>query len=105
MGKLVRDKIPDLIRAEGRIPNVMELTNEQLRISLPLKLIEEALEFGNADTREQRLEELADCLEVIHALAKLSGVLFNDVGAFCRAKHATHGGFEGGTYLRGVHDG
>lgn len=64
-GKLVRDKIPDIIRAGGHEPRVSVLDDEAYRRALVRKLAEECQEFTDALS----LEELADVQEVVNALA------------------------------------
>jgi predicted house-cleaning noncanonical NTP pyrophosphatase (MazG superfamily) len=62
--KLVRDKIPELIRARGDFPVTHTATNEEYWQKLREKLKEEAEEFA----REPSVEELADLLEVVSAI-------------------------------------
>ena len=63
MEKLVRDQIPDIIRSEGREPQIRVAAPDELMPLLQAKLVEEAREFASTPT----LEELADVVEVIHA--------------------------------------
>ena len=49
MGKLVRDKIPDIIRASGRTVGVRRLDEPTFRMALHDKLLQEAAEL--CDTR------------------------------------------------------
>lgn len=73
-GKLVRDLIPDLIRADGREANVQHVTGPELVTAFTAKLQEEAQEAAEAvDSREKLIDELADVTEVMQALARLSG--------------------------------
>jgi predicted house-cleaning noncanonical NTP pyrophosphatase (MazG superfamily) len=65
--KLVRDKIPDLIRESGQSPKVRVAKPEELDMLLRQKIVEEAKEFLNSgDT-----EELVDIQEAIDAILKL----------------------------------
>ena len=59
--KLVRDKIPEMIRAGGEMPHVRILEDQEYHVRLEAKLDEEVTEFH----RDQNLEELADILEVV----------------------------------------
>lgn len=63
--KLVRDKIPEIIAANGETPNVRQLDDEAYLQALVSKLGEEYEEFKNAVW----LDELADIQEVVLALA------------------------------------
>jgi predicted house-cleaning noncanonical NTP pyrophosphatase (MazG superfamily) len=65
--KLVRDRIPDIIRAQGQQCATTILDDEQYRRALHAKLIEEATELAQAP-REELLTELADVREVLDAL-------------------------------------
>ena len=63
--KLVRDRIPEIIRANGEEPTTRILNNNEYLQELVKKLDEEVAEF-KADLS---LEELADIQEVVLALA------------------------------------
>ncbi|MFI8879503.1 nucleoside triphosphate pyrophosphohydrolase [Streptomyces sp. NPDC055243] len=67
-GKLVRDRIPEIIRAEGTKPITYVAGSQEYRSRLRDKLGEEVAEFLSAD-EAVALGELADVLEVVHALA------------------------------------
>lgn len=65
--KLVRDKIPDIIREQGGTPNVRVASKDELDVLLREKIVEEAQEFlFSGDS-----EELVDIQEAIDALIKL----------------------------------
>ena len=87
--KLVRDKIPDMIRAQGEMPNIRILDTEEYLCHLEAKLDEEAGEFH----REKNLEELADILEVIYALAENLGCTREALMEVYQRKHDARGGF------------
>jgi predicted house-cleaning noncanonical NTP pyrophosphatase (MazG superfamily) len=92
-GKLVRDRIPEIIRQSGGVPLVLRLDAAQYVAALRAKLVEEATEAHNAVTGEHLLEELADVLEVVLALATAAGARFDDVAELARAKREARGGF------------
>lgn len=93
MGKLVRDLVPDIIRADGRTPDTRVLDTGEYERALMDKLVEEAVELSAAD-RESRLEEAADVYEVLQALTVVMGVNLEQVKARADAKRAERGGFE-----------
>lgn len=72
-GKLVRDRIPEIIRQNGLAPEVYQASDEEYRRRLRAKLSEEVEEFLQAD-EASALDELADVLEVVLALAADLGV-------------------------------
>lgn len=78
MDELVRDRIPEIIRATGSEPDVRVLTEAELEIALREELVEEALEARSADT-EDLVEELADVPEVFDALAHVHRLNMTDV--------------------------
>jgi predicted house-cleaning noncanonical NTP pyrophosphatase (MazG superfamily) len=63
--KLVRDKIPAIIAADGKKLKTRILSDEEHLQALIKKLSEELEEFEEALS----VEELADLQEIIHALA------------------------------------
>jgi|TARA_R110002110_G_C13285984_1_gene703013 predicted house-cleaning noncanonical NTP pyrophosphatase (MazG superfamily) len=109
--KLVRDNIPEFIRKEGRIPVVEELDGKKLTSALYEKLDEEHEEFLEAcratgketskDVEAKTIEELADMIEVIFAIAKIKGTTEQGLMAVREAKRLKNGGFEKGYFLKG----
>ena len=94
--KLVRDKIPALIAAEGRKPKVRRLRGKALIRALTDKLAEEHAEFVAARGDAHRIEELADIVEVAMALAKSLGSNKAQFQRVIDAKRAARGGFAKG---------
>lgn len=56
MAQLVRDRIPELIRASGRTPVIRTLSDDEYWAALDAKLDEEVAELRAADTRDAALE-------------------------------------------------
>lgn len=98
MKKLVRDKVPDLIRASGREPEVERASGEWLRLALKDKLVEEACELRHAD---DVVEELADVLEVLDAIVERYGVDPARLEKARSDKRERAGGFREGYLLSG----
>lgn len=96
--KLVRDRIPDIIESSGKTCETCILDKEAYTASLKEKLQEEVTEYLTDDT----LEELADILEVLHALAKSHGHTFEDVEKLRMEKKLSRGGFEKRIFLKSV---
>jgi len=89
-GKLVRDKIPEIIRAEGLEPVIYAADAEEYASRLRDKLQEEVGEFIASDNDP---EELADILEVVYALAEQAGTSREQLEKLRAAKADKRGGF------------
>ncbi|ADB31598.1 conserved hypothetical protein [Kribbella flavida DSM 17836] len=99
--KLVRDRIPELIRANGEVPISHQADPSEYRQRLRDKLTEEVDEYLTA-ADEQAVEELADVLEVVYALAADLGVGKEELEKLRRAKADQRGAFNDRVVLRGV---
>lgn len=87
--KLVRDLIPD-IAPEHRYRTACP---EEMIALLKAKLLEEAEEVAAARTGKEWAAELADVLEVVHALAARNGLTPRDLETMRRSKAMARGGF------------
>ena len=97
MGKLVRDKIPEIIEASGATPLTRILETEEYLSCLEAKLDEEVQEFHES----KATEELADILEVVYALAEAHGCSREQLQQIFDAKHTARGGFKKRIYWMG----
>jgi predicted house-cleaning noncanonical NTP pyrophosphatase (MazG superfamily)/chloramphenicol 3-O-phosphotransferase len=101
--KLIRDKIPDIIRASAGIDlstRIME-QDEYLQ-RLKDKLLEESKEVIASGSEKEMREELADVLEVMLSLAKAYGMEFADIQQAAEQKRADKGGFDNKILLLGT---
>ncbi|MBQ3502150.1 MAG: nucleoside triphosphate pyrophosphohydrolase [Clostridia bacterium] len=98
--KLVRDKIIDIIRANGENPIYHTLSDEEYLAELHKKLIEEAYELIEADD----IGEFADVLEVLYTIAKHKNINMEEVEKERVKKREKRGGFEDKIYLEGVEE-
>jgi predicted house-cleaning noncanonical NTP pyrophosphatase (MazG superfamily) len=89
-GKLVRDRIPQIIRSNGQEPIVYVAGAEEYAARLREKLTEEVAEFLASDNDP---EELADILEVLFALAEQVGTDAQQLEKLRAAKAEERGGF------------
>lgn len=100
MEKLIRDKLPELVKKERNEDMDIRIASEEEIIPLlKQKIVEEANEVFNATNSVELAEELADLLEVIRALAvkqKVVEMMFLKR----ESKHAERGGFEKGIVLK-----
>ena len=99
--KLVRDNIPNIIKNKGEEPVIRILDDDEYKIELEKKLYEEYQEVIDASGAD-RLEELADMLEVIRALAKLENYDLNDIIKIADEKNTKRGAFEDKIFLEKV---
>lgn len=99
--KLVRDKIPEIIRSNGEEPEIRILSDEEYKQELEKKLLEEYHEVLDA-TGASRIEELADMLEVMISLAALEEKTLDDIIAVADKKREKRGGFKEKIYLKSV---
>jgi predicted house-cleaning noncanonical NTP pyrophosphatase (MazG superfamily) len=91
--KLVRDRIPEIIRASGTEPTTYRAGPAEFRQRLRDKLLEEVDEFLTADDGPIAVEELADILEVVYALAADLGTTKDALETTRAAKAAERGAF------------
>ncbi len=99
--KLVRDKIPEIIRANGEEPITRILNDNEYKLELERKLNEEYQEVLNASGKD-RVEELADMIEIMKYLAKLENSTLEEVIAISEEKGIKRGTFENKIFLERV---
>ena len=93
--KLVRDRIPEIIEADGKTCKTRILTDEEFLRYVDAKLDEELAEYH----KDGSIEELADLLEVIRAAAAARGSSIDEVEAIRARKAEKRGGFEKKVFL------
>ena len=96
--KLVRDKIPEIIKADGKECEIEIVSGEEKQKLLEKKLLEEVNEF----MEDKNLEELADVMEVLFGLAKNLGYTEEDLINKRNKKLEERGGFKDGVILISV---
>ncbi len=89
-GKLVRDKIPAIILADGKKPITRILDTEEYLEELDKKLNEEIAEYQ----ADKSIEEMADVLEVLFAICEARGHSVEELMEVRAAKREKRGGFE-----------
>ncbi len=97
--KLVRDRIPEVIADQGKSCRIRTLDTFALQQALRDKLVEEVDEFLVAENVAESLYELADVLEVVESLARISGMPLTELHRLQAEKHQQVGGFDRGIYL------
>lgn len=96
--KLVRDNIPNIIRAKGETPTVKILVTEEFKKQLNKKLSEEVNEYLESED----IMELADIVEVVHGILNQKSVSWRKFEKLRKAKAKKNGGFYQGIYLESV---
>jgi len=97
MGKLVRDKIPEIIRADGKVPITRILSEEEYLQELDIKLNEEVAEYQN----DKSIEEMADVLEVLYAICEARGYSIEQLMEVKKNKQDKRGGFKDRIFWEG----
>lgn len=87
--KLVRDRIPEIIKADGKTCVCETLSDEEYTRLLDQKLNEELAEYQESKS----LEELADLLEVMQAVVRARGWTLDELEQVRADKAAERGGF------------
>ena len=98
--KLVRDNIPAICKENGQTPEAKILDNIEYTSELRKKLKEEVNEY----LLSTELEELADIIEVIEALAENQGSSLEAVLDIKQAKQTKNGAFKNQVFLISVDD-
>ncbi|MFQ5833586.1 MAG: nucleoside triphosphate pyrophosphohydrolase [Candidatus Thorarchaeota archaeon] len=93
--KLVRDKIPDIIRTGGQEPTVRVAHGDELDYLMRAKVVEEAGELLSSGSSD----EIVDILEIIDALLELRSVDPSTIDDKMRRKREERGGFRRGFVL------
>lgn len=96
--KLIRDKIPEIIEQSGKKCIVEVMDNDTYIEYLDQKLNEELAEYQ----QDKSVEELADLLEVIYAVAVARGYSVEDLERIRVEKSEKRGAFEKRLLLKSV---
>ncbi|QED48077.1 nucleoside triphosphate pyrophosphohydrolase [Cytobacillus dafuensis] len=91
--KLVRDRIPEIIEKTGKKFSTKILDNTEYIKELKKKSFEELEEYVNTTNNEDAIEELADVLEIIHALADFHGASIERLEEVRKQKAEKRGSF------------
>lgn len=96
--KLVRDNIPDFIREDGETPILRVLDDGEYLDCLKEKLREETAEF----LQENTMEEFADMMEVLVAIAEAMSWPEEELRRIRRDKAERNGAFRERIFLEKV---
>ena len=102
--KLIRDKIPEIIKRAGDGCKISVLSEENYKQELLKKLVEEAQEVLEAGGDQRGLEkELADVFEVIDCTIKTFGLDREAIKKKQAEKRGKRGGFDEQIFLEYTH--
>lgn len=99
--KLVRDKIPEIIAANGEKAVIRTLGENEFAEALLQKLVEEAQEAKQAAGDELK-SEIADIYEVIDAMLATKGFSKEEITKIQNEKREKRGGFLQHLFLESV---
>ncbi|MGO4698018.1 phosphoribosyl-ATP pyrophosphohydrolase [Paenibacillus sp. 2TAB26] len=102
--KLVRDRIPEIIKQQGKTFTTRILENEEYLKELRTKLVEETNEYLEADSKTESVEELADIMELLHALAEFHDITIEKLEQIRVEKAEKRGSFKERIYLMEVEE-
>lgn len=91
--KLARDKIPEILASKNVRFRLRVLKDSEYDLALKQKLREEIEELINTQDDEHLLEEMADVLEVIHAILAHKNKSFETLEKLRCKKVSSRGGF------------
>jgi predicted house-cleaning noncanonical NTP pyrophosphatase (MazG superfamily) len=97
--KLVRDKIVEIIEADGLVAETRELSQEEVIQELKTKAIEESCELGKAEDIAEVKKEISDVLEVLRSLCEELGISMSEIEALMEKRAEARGRFKNRTYL------
>ncbi|QWH63788.1 phosphoribosyl-ATP pyrophosphohydrolase [Bacillus mycoides] len=100
----MRDKIPKIIKNNGKTPTTRILPEDEYIKELCKKTEEELTEYLETTIKEHKLEELSDILELINVLAEHEGTTLEEINNIRKKKAEERGGFSDRVLLIEVTD-
>lgn len=93
--KLVRDKIPEIIKSEGREVKAKILNDEEYKKELNKKLQEEVKEY----LEDNNAQELADIVEVVYGILNSMDITIEEFEKIRKEKAKKRGAFNKKIFL------
>ena len=100
--KLIRDKIPEIIKAKNGMPRISVLSKTDFKKALKSKMAEETKELLKAKSKSDVLNELSDIQELIMAIAENYKISMNEIEKYRKRKLQKRGGFRKKLFLEYV---
>ncbi|HDR8065490.1 phosphoribosyl-ATP pyrophosphohydrolase [Bacillus thuringiensis] len=92
------------MEANGKTPTTKILSKDEYIKEICKKTEEELTEYLEANTKEHKLEELSDLLEIINALAEHEGTTLEEINNIRKTKAEGRGDFSDRVFLIEVTD-
>lgn len=102
--KLIRDKIPEIIKKSGKSAKIHKLNKTEFKKKLAKKIFEEGKELCEAKTKIDVINELSDLLELIYVIAKENKLPLKKIEKARIEKNLKRGGFEKRLFLEYVEE-
>ena len=93
--KAIRDKIPEIIKADGSEAVIKKLSDSEFLVELEKKLSEEIKEYQES----KDVTEIVDVIEVIYRILELKGISKEELEKIRIKKLEERGGFEKNYFL------
>lgn len=97
--KLIRDRIPEIIKEAGWKPEIRTLGEKEFLNALKKKVVEEAGELIEAKDKKGISEEIADIQELLDALISEMKMTKSEIKKLQTAKREKRGGFKKRLFL------
>ena len=97
--KLIRDRIPEIIKEAGWKPIIRTLNKKEFLSAIKKKIIEEAGELNKAKDKKEIINEMSDIQELLDVLAKEIKATKTEINKFQTAKRKKRGGFKNRLFL------
>jgi predicted house-cleaning noncanonical NTP pyrophosphatase (MazG superfamily) len=97
--KLIRDRIPEIIREAGWKPTIKTLRKSEFLAAIQRKVREEAKELVWAKDKKGIIDEIIDIQELLDVLASEIRITKPEIKKFQDAKRKKRGGFEKKLFL------
>lgn len=100
--KLIRDKIPEIIKNNNENPKIRILDTKEFKEELLKKLVEESNEVLKSKSKKELVKEIGDVLEVTDCLIKTFKLNKKDIDSIKKQRKKSRGGFEKRLFLEHV---
>ena len=97
--KLIRDRIPEITKADGWLSKTKVLNKLEFLKELKKKILEEAKELNKGQKEKDLINELVDIKEIIDAILKEKKIKFQEFLKIQNQKRKKRGGFKKKLFL------